>query len=47
MLDISVITAKVESILREHTTGYTITRNEERNEDPNVAAAGRGGGGGG
>lgn len=38
MLDISLITKAVEDILKEHTEGYTIVRNEMRNEDPNVAA---------
>lgn len=38
MIDVSAITMAVEDMLNEHTAGYDITRNDARNEDPNVAA---------
>lgn len=42
MIDVFAITSAVEDMLDEHTADYTITRNDARNEDPNVAAKGNG-----
>lgn len=42
MIDISTITKAVEAMLISGLDGYVITRNELRNEDPNVAAGNKG-----
>jgi len=42
ILNLKYITMAVESILKNNLFGYTIERNPERNEDPNVAAKGSG-----
>ena len=42
MINLKTITAGVETILNAGLTGYTITRNEERNVDPNIAAQNNG-----
>lgn len=42
MINIKTITQAVEDMLLEHTTGYYIERNAERNTDPNVAAKDKG-----
>lgn len=36
------ITKAVEKLISENTTGYKVTRNKQRNEDPNIAAQGKG-----
>ena len=42
MINFSIITAAVEKILRDGLSGYSIERNEKRNEDPSIAAQGKG-----
>ena len=42
MIDVSKITKAVQEMLVAGLGGYTITRNELRNEDPSIAAEGKG-----
>jgi hypothetical protein len=42
MIDLSKITKAVQEMLESSLVGYVIVRNEPRNEDPNVAASGKG-----
>jgi len=42
MINYKTITQGIETVLNANLTGYIITRNAERNEDPDVAARGNG-----
>lgn len=42
MINLSTITAGIETILNANLSGYTIERNPRRNVDPNLAAKGKG-----
>lgn len=42
MINFKDITKGVEDLLNDNLNGYVITRNAERNTDPNVAAQGKG-----
>lgn len=42
MINYKNITQGVETILNDNLSGYTITRNAERNVDPDIAARGKG-----
>ena len=42
MINFKTILRGVEKVLRDNLTGYTITRNEPRNQDPDTAAKGSG-----
>jgi hypothetical protein len=42
MIDLSKITKAVQEMLSGGLSGYTIVRNEPRNEDANIAASGKG-----
>ena len=42
MINFKTILKGVESVLRDNLTGYTITRNEQRNTDPDLAAKNKG-----
>lgn len=42
IIDMGGITKAVEDLINDNLTGYTVTRNKQRNEDPNLAAKGSG-----
>jgi len=42
MIDYKAILDAIQALLENNLDGYTITRNEPRNSDPNIAAKGKG-----